>query len=421
MRKRIGLVGVGALMFVVWGVAEAAAQDQNLEPSEEVEHVIVKRYADLSAGDAYQAVRTSEGANVRFTDSFDGRVAVPARFGTVRVGQQARRTVAAFVTEVGLHCLIASDDEESLQKAPTLRQGQTTTIEGTILGTDGARRCVLVDRILTGSEKMSEISHEIVLRWPGQTAKLILQPGNYTVPFPCNHVEGKTEQIRVLVAERDKEAFLRQIEKEMAEEEGEPQRTYGTYSPTLVYQYAKADRQIDVRFRDKFKGAVRPVPQLRVARIRGRGEIRIGYAFETYEGITCLVPAGKLIVMDKARRSVPGQTILVQGTISGRHGIYRCVVVDNLETYIGDTLAGKVEAGKVWEIKVFLPGQTPKMLYKPGTYADALTFPCQHKEGAVERFALELREVRLVRAQKEEPTPPEGPAESPTPGARTAP
>jgi len=413
MTERTRLVWVAVLAFMAWGVAMAAAQDrdQSLEPSQEAERVVVKRYADLLAGDAYQAVQTSKGANVRFTDHFDGKVAVPSRFRVVRKGQQTRRVVAAFVTEVGLHCLIASDDEESLEKVPKLRQGQTITVEGTILGFDGVRRCVLVDRVLTGGERRSEISHELLLRWPGEKPKLITQPGNYTVELPCTHVKGKKERVRLVVEEKDRESFLRKLEKELAGE-GEPEKSYGTYSPVLVYQYAKAGRQINVRFRDKFKGEIPAKPELRVARLRGRGEIPIRYAFETYEGITCLVPARKPFVIDKARHAVPGQNIQIEGTVSGRHGIHRCVVVDDIEMLVGDSLVGKVEAGKVWDIKVYWPGKTPKAFYKVGSYVlDDL--PCQHEEGAVERLVLELREVRLVRAKKEEKTPPQVPREGP--------
>jgi len=410
MRTKVGLKWVLLLLFSLAGTRSLAAQ--GLEPSQEEKRVVVKRYADLSAADAYEAARSNVRAAVRFSDSYDGRAGIPERFRMVRGPAGVRPVVAAFRTQVGLTCLVAADDEETLQKAPRLRAGQSITVEGTIMGAAGLHRCVLVDRLLTGSERRSVITYELVVRWPGEKPKKMLQPGVYSVEFPCHYVEGEKENVKFEIVKRNREAFLKKIEEEAQKGQKKVTRVYGSYSPAQVYQYALRNRQIDVSFRDKFQKAAPPSPSLRVLRVYRRGEFLIGYAFSTEGGLTCLVPANQQALVDKARAVVPGQTVEVKGTVAGRRSIYRCVLVDELKLPNAEAYGGKLEAPDIWEIKLYWPEQKPKMLYKPGLYP--LEMPCQHKEGAIERMVLELREVRVVKGRKKQE--PEGKAAAPGAG-----
>ena len=402
---------VWAVCFAVGLLGTELLRAQDLEPGGEGKRVVVKRYVELSADAVYAAARDGARAQVRFSDSFDRPVSVPASLRRIVVDDVRYTAALAFRTEANLYCIVSSDNEEGGRKAKALSKGQKITIEGSILGAVGLGKYVFVDMILTGSEKRSKIENELLLRWPGTPPQRISSPGVYQLSLPCNHVEGEVVEVRLEVARKDPEAFRKELRERLGEQAREP-RTYERFEAASVYRLAARGRQADVRFEDLFKRVATAERLLREAVVKGRGRFGIGYAFDTYSGLTCLIPLGSREQLEKARLSLPDQRLAIEGTVVGKLGAYYCVLVDEIEF---PDLEGKLEKADIWEIRVFWGEETPKRFHVPGSYL--LNVPCQYAEGMVEQIALELREVRVIAAEKAaEEEPQTRPSEGSTPG-----
>jgi len=396
----------------------AAADDQEVTPWEEQKRVVVKRYTELAGDNLLRAVKESWREDVRFQSSFDSRLPRLARnLRRIELGGRSRGIAAAFMTENQLCCLIAQGDQETVRRVAGLTRGQIITVEGVVAGPIGLRNCILVDRVLTGEEAKPTIEHELVLGWPGVKGvkpQLMVKPGEYAVEFPCAWQKDAVERFTVIVEQKRADAFkeeLRQREKEGDEGDKEPpEKQYVTFEPRAVYGLAKASSREKVRFVDGFVSG--NVPESRALRSLPRGRLRplrIGYVFDTKRGLTCAVPASSPLLVERALRIVPGQSITIEGMVYGPRDGFRVVLVDNIE-FPG--VKGKSETADIWVVRVIWPGERPKLFYEIGTYRVAL--PCQFVEGRKERLIAELREVRVTRVPEKEgegegTKPPEAP------------
>jgi hypothetical protein len=405
------MLAVGPLITTVRGAGEVG---EAMEPeTEEIRRMEVKRYLGLSGQVVAEAIVRGVTRDVRFEDTFEeatGRVSSAVR--TVRLRGERYRIAAMFRTQNDIVCLIPADQQDTLDKVGPpnpMRIGQKITIEGTTLGMMRGMRTFLVDRVLTGHEEMSVIEHELILRWPRSRRRAepqrIAEAGEYTTEFPCRYEEEKTERIRLVVQRREREAFMeelrRQREAALPEEEGareeqpEQEKQYSTYEPAAVYKHIMRDNVLHINFNDRVRGEPPNIPR-QLTLPNGR-RLRIGTAFDTYIGITCLVPSSNEELTDLARRVIPGQEVQVWGTTLPSRASYKPMVVDRMELP-GTTRPGESE--HVWVVQVSLPGEDPKRFYEVGSYA--LDFPCQHMENRTERVVAELREVRVIRREVEE-------------------
>jgi len=390
------------------GQEHAAPQGEAVEPLTEIRRIVLKRYVELAPLVVWRAADADARADVRFEDTFDR--AGPARgvLERVRLGPRAYRIVLVALTESRLTCLVPAGQSDTIKKVLNLNRGQEITVEGTVVGRIGAHRAVLVDRILTGHDERSQVEHELVFRWPGQRGalpKLITKPGDYSVEYPCRHKKGEVERATVLVEQLPRKWFLAELERrraaEAAAQEGEepqegeaPEKRYDTYRPEAVYRHAADGSILNVRFTDRVKGRAVGVPRA-VPVPRGRA-VRVGYAFDTYVGLTCIVPAQDAPLVELAARLIPGQDVEIKGTILPPVGAFKGVLVDEL---VLQGLEGPTETPDVWVVRVFWGEEEPRMFYEVGTYP--LQFPCQFVEGRAEMLVAELREVRVIKGERE--------------------
>jgi len=364
-----------------------------LQPNEIESRAVVKRYTELSPAFAYRAAVEGTRADVRFSDAFAGLAPVPLDFQVVRLRGELYRNVLAFRTDTDLYCLIAARNMRAIERARSLRMGQTVTVEGTILGTAQQRRCIMVDRVLSGREKPSKITHDLLVGWPGVPdvkPKFLLRPGTYNPEFPCRHVENQKEKVRITVVEKKRAQF----ERELREERGVAPRVYAPFTAAKVYQYAREGRSADVEFSDRFKSQAPRDRALAGALVPGRGRYATGFAFDTYTGLTCIVPFNNPTLNLKVSAAIRGQMMQIKGTIAGKQGPYYCVLVDEVDF---PDLSGTREEPPVWNVSIQVGNEPPVSLHIPGTYV--LNLPCQFAQGKTETLALRLREVRIVEGE----------------------
>lgn len=408
------MLAIGPVITTVRGAEEAGGEAMEPE-AEEIRRMEVKRYLGLSGQVVAEAIVRGVTRDVRFEDTFEEAARASAAVRTVRLRGERYRIAAMFRTQNDIVCLIPADQQDTLEKVGPpnpMRVGQKITVEGTTLGMVRGMRTFLVDRVLTGDEEMSVIEHELVLRWPRSRRRAepqrITEPGEYTAEFPCRYEEESTERVRLVVQRRGREEFMEQLrqEREAAreaeegeegarEEREEREKHYSTYEPAAVYKHIMRDNVLHVSFTDRVRGAPPSTPR-RLTLPNGR-RLRVGAAFDTYIGITCLVPASNEELTDLARRVIPGQDVQVWGTTLPSRASYKPMVVDRMELP-GTTRPGQSE--HVWVVQVFLPDETPKRFYEVGSYG--LDFPCQHVENRTERVVAELREVRVIQREVEE-------------------
>ena len=404
--RRCGLVLLG-----LWFCVSVAAQEREPTDSETVapevqfRREVVKRYTELNALSVWRAADANARADVRFPDTFDR----PARDATVRewilLGRQRIPIALKFITRTDLCCMVDARDRETIEKARGLVEGQEITVEGTIFGIMGARKCVLVDRLLTGGEERSVIDHELIVRWPGRRidARSIIKSGEYAVEFPSRYEEGAAERLVLIVEEQERDEFLAQLAREAAERDEDAEggrrrparkKTYSRFKADAVYEHARAYRPFDVHFDDRFKEFTPGTADLRVVRLAEGTVVPVGHVFDTYSGISCIVPLRDRNLMSLAERIVPGQQLAIKGTVLGPWAGLRAIVVD--EIVLPGVTGVRDVPPNVWIVTVYWREQKPRRLYEVGTYRLALPSSYDEQGQRQERVELELREVRLI-------------------------
>lgn len=384
--------------------AEGGEQPEQKEPEDEaVRRMEVKRYLGLTPDVVAKAILRGVQRNVRFNDTFEEAASPSRAVQRVRMGGRTYRIGVMFRTGNDIICLVPREQQDTIQKLGPpnpMRTGQRITVEGTTLQRVGGMRTLLVDRVLTGHEQESVIEHELRIGWPGYRGvepRTITEPGEHIVEFPCRYDQEETESIRVVVEQRDREQFLAQLEEEgEAEEEDtegeEEEKRYDRYDPSAVYKHIMRGNVLNVQFEEMVRGNPPRTPD-RLRLPNGRN-LRIGTAFDTYTGITCLIRQSDEDLVDLAERVVPGQSVIVWGTTLPSRRSYKPMVVDKLELP-GTTRPG--QSPHVWVVKLHWGEETPVRFYQVGSYG--LTFPCRHVEGRPERVLVELREIRVIKSE----------------------
>lgn len=434
MRKAIyGTVAGVLLACAAWSVA--VGQEAATGGAVRTIKVPVKHYKILSPADVYRAAIERIQADVRFRDAFAARTVVPDVVRQINLGDATYLAVLAFRTEGELLCLVPRASSHALRtlfglpadwplndavlnRPIVLNPGQQMTIEGTIIGPAVGERCVLVDSVLVGEAARAPAQREVQLLWrTQQEPRVISEPGEHEFVFPCTYVAGETATVKVSIKALRPRELQRELARLAAQTEGlrAEQKTYGQYSAGAVYRHAGQNSLLNVDFSDRAARIIGfspprlavPEPRLRWAApvpagiaaapaLRGGvpAVVAIGYAFETANRITCLVPSDSASLMGRATSTLPGEQVHIRGTVTGVQGAYNCVLVDYIGFPEQEEAAGD---GDTWWVSVEWPQERPKVLWDYGLYQIPLS--CQHAAGRFEVVQVLLREFRTIEVE----------------------
>ncbi len=416
MRKAL-LLGVVVFAFGICplqgqetGEGEGRESEQKAPKEKSVRRMEVKRYMGVSPEVANRAITRGLNRHVRFSDTYEGARSAPRSLRNVSLDGKRYRIAAMIRTGSNLFCLVPADQKDTinkLQQSNGIAVGQKITIEATTLGMAAPGGVLLLDRMITGEGEKSSIEHQLVLRWPqarGVEPIRINEPGEHSVSFPCRHERGDKAKIRLVIKQRDRKKFLAEIKKKKAkttdeskdeekkgdeEEEDEEDKEYRRFEASAVYRQIREGNRLDVEFEDKAKGT--PPSVSRSIRLPEGRRIRLGAAFDTYTGITCLVPQKEEKMVELVNRLIPGQRVKIWGATLPPLDEYRPLIVDKIEIP-GSTKPQQSDS--IWDVTLFWSDIDSVRFYKIGSYN--LTFPCQHEEDRQERLNIELREVRVI-------------------------
>ncbi len=415
MTKR-GTALVLAAVFA-WAPAycRGAGDEQAEKPVTKVK-VTAKQYKAVRPLDVYRAVIQGTRADVRFRDAFEaGRF--PPGLRRAELDDREYRIALEFRTASNLSCLVPESSTDAIRRLLGLssqqplteqalggrwvvRPGQQMTVEGTILGTRGTGRYILVDYVALGARVARSTRREVQILLPGRGEPAVFGGAGFEkLQFPCSRAQDKTEELQVLIQEMTPEAALTQAARLAGTAEGLPGelKTYGEYEAGTVYQHAGADRAVNVDFTDEIVTVLSiPLPSsLRTAPSR-RGErvvqLPVTHAFETAGRVTCLVPGMWPTLGVQAERLIPGETVRIRGTTLGARGARNRVLVDYLAFPAGDETETR---GKSLWVAVWLGEKGPRAeMWDYGIYAQEL--PCQHVPGRYEPISVWIREYHEI-------------------------
>jgi hypothetical protein len=415
--KRIMLAGMLAVL-AAWGTA---AQEGAAPTRMATIQVPVKQYKILLPSDVYRAALSDVQAPVRFRDAFVGQIPVPAAAAQVTVGDAQFFTVLAFRMQSGLLCLVPSSNAEAVRMllgfAPEqpvtpqdlagpliLNMRQQVTIEGTVVGTIAGEKYFLVDSVLTGAEPSVPTSRELQVYWPGVAKpKVISEPGNYTLNFPCKYGEANSMDVKFSVEDLHPAALREALARQAAEREGVPgaAKAYGEFDAGVAYRYAIRGEPVNVDFTDhiarivgfRLPAEVATAPAVRAGTLVAAP---VGYAFTTDVGVTCLAPADQPTLMARAAGALAGEEVRIRGTTTGLQGGYACVLVDDI-SFPSQEAPGAAR-GTSWMVTIQWPGGQPKTLWDYGTYA-FVDLPCQTQAGQPVVMQVVLSEFRTLQVE----------------------
>jgi len=436
--KRAKLVAIAAAVLTIAGAWAVEAQEAGATGTQVTIQVPVKHYKILASADVYQAALNNFQADVRFRDAFAGRTVIADAVARVVVGGVEYVPAVAFRTAAGLVCLVPYSSPDALRTLFGLPQdwpvtpavlggrmvlnpGQQITVEGTVIGTAVGEKHVMVDSVMLTATERTPTHRELQILGPGATQpKIISEPGTTTLSFPCTHGPGKTADVKITV-EALRPAELRDaLARKTALLEGlrAGVKTYGEYSAGVAYRYATQGEPVNVDYTDQAGRTFGsdPPPALRtVPTVRGGMPVSVpvGFAFNTLNGVTCLVPADRPTLMGRAATVLPGEAVRIRGTSLGLLGGYASILAD----YIGFPAQEAAAAdGESWLVTVEWQGAPPKVLWDDGLYVMP-DLPCQDKPGQFETLQVSVGQFRSVKVE----LPPVPVVKPPAPAPATAP
>ncbi len=414
MRARKLVAAVWGLLVCASAVAWAGEAAPAAAPEMKTIKVQAKLYRDVDADSAYQAALMGIQADVRFRDTFDARVNVPAGMARITVGPANYLIVLAFHTRTDLICLVPASNlaeigallglpsnvpltPAALSLPMVLNAGQQIAIEGTVIGTVRGQRYVLADSVNTGTPARTPAQREVHLFWPSQPEpRIITQPGQQTYEFPCTHSHGKTDSVTVTVQAMTDD----QLNAQLASLQGgletgtDANKIYGQYSPRTVYGYAGSTRSINVDFTDQVQRVLDPAPrELATAtslRLGLAAQLPIVRAFVMSGGPTLLIPDTWPTVLQESATMIPGEVVRVHGTTIGPRGVYNCVLVD----YLTFPVQGEADQDSApWWVSIQWEGvKQPYAFWDYGQYS--LVLPCQNEQGQDEALTVLVSRFR---------------------------
>ncbi|MFW6279938.1 MAG: hypothetical protein ACOC2T_02825 [Planctomycetota bacterium] len=389
-------------MFVLGHLTSAAIaqEEEDAEEPEEksVRRMQVKRYLGVDTTVVVRAIARGYTRNVRFEDTFKAAARPSSNVRTIRTKSDRHRIGLMFRTDNNIVGLVPRDLEDTIEELQEMREGRKLTIEGTTVGKHGSMRCVLVDVIMAGEDKQSSIEHEVEVRWPRSRdvdPQTVEEPGNYTIEFPCRYEEDETEKGRLTIKSWDKDEFMEEYGEEIEDEEIGPRedKNYDRFDATSVYRHIRNGDVMHVEFDDEIGKLEDPPDKITLPNDQ---KMRVGSAFRTRKGITCIVPTIYEDVVNLADQVIPGQEARIWGTTLPPKTFRRAMVVDKMEL---PGTSKPAESSKVWDVTLEWGDETARF-FDIGTYT--FDFPCQNTENRVERLEIDLKEVRVIEEEDDD-------------------
>ena len=210
-----------------------------------------------------------------------------------------------------------------------------------------------------------------VQQWRRPHVERIRKPGTHTVELLCSHVPGKTALLAV------------EIEELAETPAGQP--AWRECTPEELAGIAPTAEAQAVRFVDGI-AAVEP----RAAGTTLPGGVRAAHAFRTAGGALCLVPQDRAEALALASSAVPGDRLVIFGSLRTLPGGIAAVLVERVARP-SDPLPPRTVR---WDVTARWAGREAARFRVPGDYP--LNLPCMHRADGVERVRLRLTEIKRV-------------------------
>jgi len=171
-----------------------------------------RKYVQFGAVDVRAQARNeqslAEPCYVDFGDAMKRAIKVDKTIRSVPVvrhGKRAKLAIgAALRTQADITCLIPLESDMMLMQVEQALNGEKLRIRGTVVGTLGGERCVLVDSLsFPDQENMSPYADVLLVTvtWPSpEPRRLRLWDfGQRDLTVPCLHARGRTEKLRIVL------------------------------------------------------------------------------------------------------------------------------------------------------------------------------------------------------------------------------
>lgn len=163
-------------------------------------------------------------------------------------------------------------------------------------------------------------------------------------------------------------------------------KNYADMAELAVFRLSQNDKIEHVRFKAAFRELLRPKPGvLDVFRI-GRARIDPILIFQTQGEIVGLIVRRDIDLLRRTLDLVPGQEIIIEGTVLPEYRGYKCVIVDDIKFSYYE------KRDVQWQVVLDWPGESQKLIKMPGTYT--LKLPVLNPNDKFVTFKIEVRRVR---------------------------
>jgi hypothetical protein len=282
-----------------------------------------------------------------------------------------------------------------------LNDGQKLVVEGTILGEIGASKAVVADAVIVGTDSRPRAFHGLQILWPGAEApEFITEPGKHQITVPSSVAPGQNITTELEILEMAPSELMAEVARGAAQREGvtDAEKVYGEYEAGTVYRHATENNSITVDFADDINTIIgfdvpRDISTVPAFRSGVIVDVRVGFAFRTQAGLTCVVGADQPVLMARAASALPGERVRIRGNVIGRLGANALVLAD----YIGFPEQSRaVQDETAWVAVLSWPGTYPRVFWTQGTYT-LVDLPSPAAAGRFEQLQVTLGRFRKVR------------------------
>jgi len=171
-----------------------------------------RKYVQFATADVRVQTRDEQSLDrpsyVDFTDVVKRPVKIDKTLRSVRIIRHGKRGKleigAALETHGGITCLIPSESDMMLMQVEGALAGENLRVRGTVIGTLGGERCVLVDSLsFPDQERMSPYPDVwlVTVTWPSPEPRTlrIWDFGQRDLTVPCLHARGRSEKLRIVL------------------------------------------------------------------------------------------------------------------------------------------------------------------------------------------------------------------------------
>jgi len=347
-----------------------------------------RRYAALEPAEVTHACEANIRAAVRFQDTFKSPADKADTFR--RIGFQIY--IAGEVLETGSGLLVAIPHlhytpwlDEPLRRAKEMKTGESFVVEGISAGTCRGMPLVYADRILTPGEQASTVQFEFTLQGSEEIPAIVIDTASRrTVSVPISAT--RSVDITATVEQVPRPEILAWWKSLLLGTE--PPQASLRYQPLEGDEWASAEPGTDVRCEGRVE--VIGIPPENLGEVETPAGITIqngAYALVDNK-IVCLIPAGEAFLVERAARILPGQDVVVEGTILAHPDEERVLMVHDIR--FAD-IPTRPEVVDEWRLMLTGESLHPRSFYMPGEYR--LGYPAR-ESGTDFEIRATLRESR---------------------------